>query len=145
MRVLLTTDGSVGAAAAARTACRVLRSEDRRFDPLCVAPPIRPRAGREDFEWDENRAAKLYRQKILAETQRILANAEAALEREGVQAEKHAQVGSPQNAILKASAKYDLTVLGAQGRGVRSEGLGAVINHVSTQRGPGSNWTRTAQ
>jgi len=133
MRVLLTTDGSGGAAAAARTACRVLRSEDRQCDLLCVAPQYRPRGA----EPDESRAGKRYRHNIHAEMQRILADSEAALKREGVQAEKHCHVGSPQNLIVRASAKYDLTVLGAQGRGVRSEtGLGPVVNHV-LQHGAG--------
>jgi nucleotide-binding universal stress UspA family protein len=133
MRVLLTTDGSCGAAAAARTASRVLRSEDRQFDLLCVAPEYRPRRA----DWHDSQAGRLYRQNILAETQRILAMAEVALKREGVEVEKHAHLGSPQDSIVRASAKYDVTVLGAQGRGVRSEaGLGPVVNHV-LQHGAG--------
>ena len=127
MRVLLTTDGSSGAAAAAHAACRVLRAGDRQIDLLCVAPEYRPRM----TGWDEARAGKSYKQRILTETQRILGEAEAALASEGAEVRRRTEVGSPPGAIVRASADYDLTVLGAQGRGARSEaGLGPVANHV---------------
>jgi hypothetical protein len=68
MRVLLTTDGSFGASAAAHTACRILPSEQRQIDLLCVAPEYLPRM----TGWDESRAAKLYKHRILAQAERIL-------------------------------------------------------------------------
>jgi nucleotide-binding universal stress UspA family protein len=134
MKILLTTDGSDGAASAARTACRFLRREDRQMDLLCVAPEYTPRM----TGWDESRAGKLYRQRILAESQRILGEAESALEPESREIRERSEVGSPQSAIVRASAGYDLTVVGARGRGERSEaGLGPVASHV-LHHAPGS-------
>jgi len=127
MRVLLTTDGSSEAAAAAHTACRILRGEDRQIELVCIAPEYLPRM----TGWDEGRASRLYKQKILAETQRILGDAESVLASEGVRIRKRAKIGSPQGVIVRTSADCDITVLGAQGRGARSEaGLGPVANHV---------------
>jgi nucleotide-binding universal stress UspA family protein len=81
--------------------------------------------------WDEGRAGKLYKQRILAETKRILGEAEAVLGAEGVEVRKRTEVGSPQGVIVRESAGYDLTVLGAKGWGAHSEaGLGPVANHV---------------
>lgn len=97
------------------------------MDLMCVAPEHLPRMS----GWEEGRAGKLYKQKILAETQRVLNQAESALASEGAQAGKRTEIGSPQGVIVRASADYDLTVIGAQGRGARSEiGLGPIANHV---------------
>ncbi len=127
MKVLLATDGSVGAADAAGAACRVLRGEDRQIDLLCVAPEFHPRI----TGWDESRANKLYRRRILDETRRMLEDARKALSAEGGEIHPRAVIGSPNNVIVRASAEYDLTVLGAQGHGARSEdGLGPVSSHV---------------
>jgi nucleotide-binding universal stress UspA family protein len=127
MKVLLTTDGSSGASAAAHTARRILRTEERQIDLLCVAPEYLPRM----TGWDESRAAKLYKHRILAEAERIVSAAEVALVSEGVEVSRRTEVGSAQGVIVRASAGYDLTVLGAQGRGARSDaGLGPVANHV---------------
>ena len=140
MRILLTPDGSDGAAVAARTACRILRGEDRQIDLLCVAPEYRQRM----TGWDESRAGKLYRQRIIAETQRILGEAKATL---GVEIRTRSEVGSPPGIIARASASYDLTVLDARRRGERSEaGLGPVASHV-LHHAPGfcPDRTRAAQ
>lgn len=99
MRILLPTDGSEGATAAARTACRILRGEDRQMDLLCVAPEY----GRRMTGWDESRAGKLYRQRILAEAQRILGEAKAAFGTEEVEIRTRSEAGSPQGVILRAS------------------------------------------
>lgn len=134
MKILLTTDGSDGAAAAARTAWRIVRTEDRHVDLLCVAPDYRPQM----TGWDESRAGQRYRHRIVTETQRILGRANAALAAEGITARVESEIGSPQGVIVQRSSGYDLTVLGARGRGERSEaGLGPVANHV-LRHAPGS-------
>ena len=84
MRVLLTTDGSPGAAAAAHTACRILRGDDRQIELVCIAPKYLPRM----TGWDESRTSSLYKQTILAETGRILGDAESVLASEGIHLRK---------------------------------------------------------
>jgi len=127
MKILLTTDGSDGAAVAARTACRILRPENRQADLLCVAPEYRPQV----TGWDENRAGQRYRQRIVTETQGVLDRANAALAVEGITATSQREIGSPQAVIVQRSAGYDLTVVGARGQTESSEaGIGPVANHV---------------
>jgi len=134
MKILLTTDGSDGAAAAARTACQILRTENRQVDLLCVAPEYRPRM----TGWDESWAGQRYRHRIVTATQRILDRANAALAAQGIMARAQSEIGSPQGVIVQRSVGYDLTVLGARGRGELSEaGLGPVANHV-LHHAPGS-------
>lgn len=126
MRILITTDGSDGATTAARTACRILTPADRAIDLLCVAPEYRHRL----TGWEESRPARDYRRRIVAETERILKETESALD-PGVQTGKRYEMGLAEEVIARESANYDLTVLGARGRGERSEsGLGPVANHV---------------
>src|SRR5579864_8754206 len=40
MKVLMATDGSRPATRALTTACRILSTQDREIDLLCVAPPV---------------------------------------------------------------------------------------------------------
>jgi nucleotide-binding universal stress UspA family protein len=66
-----------------------------------------------------------YRFGTTHETQRILEQAKAELESQGVRPGTTREMGLPGNVIVQGSAACDVTVLGAQGHGEHSEaGLG---------------------
>lgn len=124
MKVLIATDGSCPAGAGLRAALRLLRPVDRNFDVLCVAPRPAPndRAGRrrEDFE-----------RRILRETTQILEQARTTLQPEAASVQLLTEVGSPSAAIVGRAGDYDLTLIGARGRGeTGSGGLGPVASRV---------------
>jgi nucleotide-binding universal stress UspA family protein len=124
MRVLLTTDGSKEATAAMRAASRLLASEDRKVDVLYVAPELRvPKSG--------NVARRSLQQRIAAETRRILEEAKQILAEEGIDALTLSETGSAANVIMRDAEDYDITVIGAKGRDVRSAvGLGPVASRL---------------
>lgn len=120
MRVLLTTDGSKESNDALRAACRLLAPQEREADVLYVAPqPTRP----------------IVRQPVPSrspnETSRILHQAKQLLTEEGCHASPLCRQGSPARVILNEADRYDVTVLGAKGRGDRSQGgLGPVASRL---------------
>jgi nucleotide-binding universal stress UspA family protein len=119
MKVLMATDGSKHASRALTTACRILSSQDREIDLLCVAPAVGPK--------DHAHKAKLCRR-----AGRILEAARTALAAEGVSAKPVTQVGSPARVLVAASLNYDVAVLGAQSHRDRSSaGLGPVASRVA--------------
>ncbi len=124
MRVLLTTDGSQEATAAMRAASRLLTSEDRKVDVLYVAPELRgPKSG--------NIARRALQQRVAAEVRRILEEAKQILTEEGIDALTLSEAGSPANVIMRTAEDYDITVIGAKGRDVRSAvGLGPVASRL---------------
>jgi len=124
MRALLTTDGSEDAHLAMRAAVRLLELEDSHFDVLYVAPQFRiPKSGK--------MVDKAHRDRAAAETRHLLGAAKRVLIEEGIAAAAHCDSGSPANVIMRRAADYDLTVLGAKGRDVRSHvGLGPVASRL---------------
>lgn len=120
MRVLIATDGSADAQAALQTAFRLLKRADRCADLLCVAQPYRKGAAR-----------KKYEQRILSETTAILERARVQAGAETGAVHLSACVGSPAAVILRRAPDYDLTVIGAKGRGAGPNvGLGPVASRV---------------
>jgi|KBSSwiStaDraftv2_1062776.scaffolds.fasta_scaffold518309_1 nucleotide-binding universal stress UspA family protein len=122
MRILLATDGSRSATAALQTAIRLLNPVDRRADLLCVAPrrPSRSHA-----------AGDAYERRIRDEMTRILECAKLALPRDAGVTDLLSEIGSPTGVILKRAKEYDLTVIGAKGRGATNDvGLGPVASRV---------------
>ena len=118
MKVLMATDGSKNAARALTSACRILSSEDREIDLICVAPLI---------------SAKhhTHRAKLCRRATRILEAARAALTADGLRAKPIAQAGSPARTLISASLDYDVTVVGAQSHRNRSSaGLGPVASRL---------------
>ena len=124
MRVLLTTDGSEDAHLAMRSAVRLLELEDCRFDALHVVTPFRaPRSGKA--------IQQAYKDRVAAETRHILAAASRVVIEEGGCAVTLCETGSPANIIMRRMRDYDLTVLGAKGRDMRSNvGLGPVASRL---------------
>jgi len=124
MRVLAATDGSKEAADALRAASRLLTGEDRQVDVLYVAPlPRAPKSGRQVSKTMQHQAA--------AEATRILADAKKVLDEEGVNALTFSESGSPTSVIMAESDDYDVTVIAAKGRDVRSHaGLGPVASRI---------------
>lgn len=103
---------------------RLLTSVDREIDVLYVAPELlAPKSGRVD--------APAYRERLTAETKRTLRRARQTLVEEGMEARTLCRSGSPSSTILEESADYDLTVVGAKGRDLRSDlGLGPVSSRL---------------
>ena len=124
MRALLTTDGSSEATAALRAASRLLTSSDRHVDVLYVAAePRAPKSGAI--------SRRAYHHRAAAETRRILEDARRVLKDEGIDALTLSETGSPANVIMSDSEDYDVTVLGAKGRNMRSSGgLGPVASRI---------------
>ena len=72
-----------------------------------------------------------YQHRLAAETKRVLEEAKKALLEEGIDALTLCESGSPARIIMQEAEDYDLTVLGAKGRDVRSEvGLGPVASRL---------------
>ena len=119
MKVLMAADGSKNATRAFGAACRILSSEDREIDLLCVAPAVSPKE-------------HAHRQKLCRRASRIVEQARAALAAEGVSARPLVQPGSPGRVLVGASLNYDVTVLGAQSHKDRTPaGLGPVASRVA--------------
>ena len=117
MRVLLTTDGSNESKDALRAASRLLAPQEREMEVLYVAPA----PARADMQ---DRLARQTRQ-ILQEGRRIL-------NEEGCTVSTLCRTGSPARVILHESKNYDITVLGAKGRGEQSTGgLGPVASRLA--------------
>ena len=124
MRVLLTTDGSGEATNALRTASRLLNRTSLEVHVLYVQPqPRAPKSGKI--------AKREYQHRLAAETKRVLEEAKKVLLEEGIDALTLCESGSPARIIMQEAEDYDLTVLGAKGRDVRSEvGLGPVASRL---------------
>jgi nucleotide-binding universal stress UspA family protein len=116
MRVLLATDGSDEASSALRTASRLLKRTDLEAHVLYVAPHITKRD---------------YQHRLAAETKRVLEDAKRVLSEEGIDALTLCETGSPAKVIMQEAEDYDLSVLGAKGKDVRSNvGLGPVASRL---------------
>jgi nucleotide-binding universal stress UspA family protein len=119
MKVLMATDGSKHASRALTTACRILSSQDREVDLLCVAPAV---------------SAKHHgpREKLCRRAARIVEAARASLSAEGISAKPIVQVGPPARVLIAASPDYDVTVVGAKSLKNRAPaGLGPVTSRVA--------------
>ena len=124
MRVLLATDGSKEANLALRAACRLLTRTDREMHILHVASEPR-------FPKLTAAAKESFHHRLAGETRRILEQAKGVLAEEGVDALTLCQSGSPARVIMRESEDYDITVIGAKGRNVRTEvGLGPVASRL---------------
>lgn len=124
MRVLATTDGSKEATAALRAASRLLTKADRHFDVLYVAPEVR-------LPKSSGIAQRAFQHRAAAEARRILESAKQALVEEGVDALTLSETGSPAGVIMTEADDYDVTVIGAKGRDLRTNvGLGPVASRV---------------
>ena len=118
MKVLMATDGSKQAGSALAAACRILSSQDREIDLLCVAPDIGVQQ-------------HAHRAKLCRRASRILEAARTALAAEGVSAKPMVQFGSPARVLVAESLHYDVTVVGAQSHNGRLQaGLGPVASRV---------------
>ena len=124
MRVLATTDGSTEATAALRAASRLLSKADRQVDVLYVAPEARvPKSS--------TIARRAFQHRSAAEARRILESAKQALAEEGVDALTLSETGSPAGVIMTEADDYDVTVIGAKGRDLRTNaGLGPVASRI---------------
>ena len=124
MRVLLATDGSKEATMALRAASRLLGRTGREMHILHVAAEPRfPKSGALEKQAIHHRLA--------AETRRILQDAKRTLTEEGEDALTLCQTGSPTRVIMRESQDYDIAVIGAKGRDVRTEvGLGPVASRL---------------
>lgn len=124
MRVLATTDGSKEATAALRAACRLLSKADRQVDVLYVAPEAR-------LPKSSGIAQRAFQHRATVEAKRILECAKQVLTDEGVDALTLSETGSPAGVIMREAEDYDVTVIGAKGRGMRSNvGLGPVASRI---------------
>lgn len=135
MKILLTTDGSSHATTALRTASRLFRKEERQADVLCVAPkPDWPQTKGKPLKPKVARMHEQYQQQIKLEARKVLIHAQALLAAEGVEAGALVEVGSPAKVILQQAGNYDVVVLGAHDKYVRSQpGLGPVASRVVAQ------------
>ena len=116
MRVLFTTDGSRESSDALRAGSRLLAVQDREAEVLYVTPE-RSRAGLEG--------------RLASHTRSILREAGRILAEEGCAARATCRTGSPARILLHESKQYDVTVLGAKGRGDESKGgLGPVSSRL---------------
>ena len=117
MRVLLTTDGSNESKDALRAASRLLAPQDREVDVLYVAP---------------NPSHSGLPDRLASQIKHILKEAKRILAEEGCTATPVCRSGSPTRVILHESKNYDVTVLGAKGRGEHSTGgLGPVASRLA--------------
>ncbi len=107
-----------------RAASRLLDGAERKVDVLYVAPePRAPKSGAI--------ARRAYQHRAAAETRRVLEEAKRILAEEGVDALTLCQTGSPAGVIMREGEDYDVIVIGAKGRNVRSEvGLGPVASRI---------------
>lgn len=116
MRVLLGTDGSKEASAALCAASRLLKRTELEAHVLYVAPQMRRRN---------------HQHRLAAETKIVLEEAKRVLAEEGIDALTLCETGSPARVIMQEAEDYDLTVLGAKGKDVRSAvGLGPVASRL---------------
>jgi len=114
MRVLIATDGSAPAGSATNAACRILSTQDRSIDLLCVVPETRAHA-----------------EKLCRRASRILERARRALAEQGVSAQPVLKRGSPIKTLLGESLQYDVTVVGARSHSDGSPAaLGPVANRI---------------
>ena len=123
MRVLIATDGSDPAKTAMRAAVRILNPEDRHLDLLCVMPVWNKN--------DETDRRKRCEDRICRETTKNLEDAKAGIRADAVDVRRITDTGSPAGVIAGKTGDYDLTLVGALGKGFRSEsGLGPVASRV---------------
>jgi nucleotide-binding universal stress UspA family protein len=132
MIVLLATDGSDQATTAFRTASRLLRREDSKFDLLCVAPEFYfPKGQAGKTARKTGRMVEAYERRIRTEARQHLTHAQATLAALDVDAGSRVEVGSPARVITRLAAEYDITVIGAHDQYTRSKpGLGPVASRV---------------
>lgn len=122
MKVLMATDGSADAGTALRTASRLLKGDRNACRVLCVFPELQVGARKTKSSKSGTDAARSkYRDRIAAEARRILDQAVVSLRGEGVEAESIIEQGSPADIIVRYSADYDVTVIGAHGQYERTQ------------------------
>jgi nucleotide-binding universal stress UspA family protein len=121
VKVLFATDGSNEATIALQTANRLLRPAEREFDVVCVAPRLHKRRS----------AVQSYERLALREITQILETSKSVLASEGTIINLLSEIGSPSGWIVSRAQEYDLTVIGAKGRGTSGDvGLGPVASRV---------------
>jgi nucleotide-binding universal stress UspA family protein len=126
VKTLLTTDGSGESLMALRTAARLLRRARNEVHLLCVAPQIRVSGRRNRTQTDAE-----YERRITEESRAILEQTWKALVEEEIEVQPITDIGSPADVIVKAAEDYDVTVVGATGRGQSPRlGLGPVAGRV---------------
>lgn len=124
MKVLLATDGSPEATNAVQAANRLLSPSDRNLDLICVAPGLRQKG------IQQNRRAA-YEQRVMGGITQILGRACATLGPDAGVVRFVKAIGSPAAVIVHRTGDYDLTVVGARGRGTSpGVGLGPVASRV---------------
>jgi nucleotide-binding universal stress UspA family protein len=124
MIVLMATDGSKHATTAMRSASRLLRKSNLHVDVLSVVPELALSAV-------HSGARESYARHTTSRGRDILAGARDILLGESIRANTIAEYGSAADRILQRASEYDLVVLGAYGRGERSQpGLGPVVSRV---------------
>ncbi len=107
-----------------RSALRLMGPKKHELDLLCVAPSYRP---------GSDGARRKYERRILGETTEVLERGAAVA---GGGAHLLTDIGSPAAVIVEKAQDYDLTVLGAQGRGAADTGgLGPVASRVLEHSG----------
>lgn len=121
MKILIATDGSKQATAAVDSANRLLNSENREVDLLCVAP--RPR---KEYAGEHG-----YRSRALREMTQILDRARCLIAAKSARIQCLTGFGSPSGTIVGRAEDYDLTIIGSKSRGAAGEaGLGPVASRV---------------
>jgi len=125
VKILIATDGSKEASAALLTANRLLSPAGRQIDLLCVAPRLRRKQG-------DKQPGNGYQLRAMSQITQILERARARISRNEVPVNLLAEIGSPSARIVNHAEDYDLTVIGAKGRGTSSGqgGLGPVASRV---------------
>lgn len=120
MNVLIATDGSAEATAASRTAMRMLKSDDRKVDVLCVAPTFARHGLRQEYE-----------RRILRQTTQILERTRAAVGANTSRLTLLTEIGSAAAVIAGKTEDYDLTVIGPRGQTATGLlGLGPVASRI---------------
>lgn len=123
MKILIATDGSAHAATAMTSAARLLVHRNNHFDTMLVAPP--PPESLRGGELDR------YRARMKAEADQRLETAGRALGREGIEAGRIVEWGSPADTLLGRAVDYDVVVAGVSHRGERAgPGLGPVASRL---------------
>lgn len=130
MKTLIATDGSPEATAALTGASRFLNKENK-VSVVCVAPEAPARTSKARSQNGHVKARERYRKRISKETDAILDAAQKVLAKDGIEAKRISQFGSPAGIIQQLSSDFDITVMGATGRKDRSLiGIGPVAGRI---------------
>jgi nucleotide-binding universal stress UspA family protein len=138
VKVLIATDGSKEATTALETANRILSLKDRRLDVLCVVPKFIG-GGRRKGEGNARRG------RLMREITQILEHARANLPLHDGNINLLTETGSPSGVIVNKAEDYDLTVIGARGRGIFGANEGASGSEGAGEVGLGPVASRVAE